>query len=193
MPREELEVNLEFLGLIVLENRLKKETTASINELNDADIRCIMVTGDNLLTAISVGRDCDMLRPNESVISINCDNSTPPKLYYTLNNLKPKNTPRDVSVMSNSASIVSLDTMETQIQSTMKYGDSIKPAINNNYRFALTGKVWEAIREYHSDDLLARVLTRGTIFARMGPDQKQQLVEELQRLGYYVGKSRNLH
>ncbi|XP_044764147.1 polyamine-transporting ATPase 13A3-like isoform X2 [Coccinella septempunctata] len=185
--REELEVNLEFLGLIVLENRLKQETTASINELNDADIRCVMVTGDNLLTAISVARDCDMLRPHESVITINCDNSTPPNLYFTLNNLKPKNTPNDASVMSNSASVISLDTVESQVQSSYRNGDPKKPAINNNYRFALTGKVWEVIREYHSDELLGRVLTRGTIFARMGPDQKQQLVEELQKLGYYVG------
>lgn len=43
--RENLEVDLELLGLIVLENRLKPETTPCIQMLNDANIRVIMVTG----------------------------------------------------------------------------------------------------------------------------------------------------
>lgn len=29
---------------------------------------------------------------------------------------------------------------------------------------------------------------KGTIFARMSPDQKQQLVQELQKMGYFVGQ-----
>lgn len=180
IKREELEVDLKFLGFIVFENMLKPETKPSIKELLDADIRCVMITGDNLLTAISVARDCDLLRPEESVITINCDNMNPPNLFYTLNNYKPKNSP---NITSNSSSFISLDTIESQIQS---HADSKKPSINNNYRFALTGKVWQAIKEHYSD-LLGKILTRGTIFARMDPDQKQQVVEELQRLGYCVG------
>lgn len=57
----------------------------------------------------------------------------------------------------------------------------------NNYRFAVTGKVWSTVRNYYPE-LIPRLVTRGAIFARMSPDQKQQLVEELQGLGYYVGK-----
>lgn len=51
----------------------------------------------------------------------------------------------------------------------------------------MNGKVWSVIQE-HYPDLVAPSAIRGTIFARMSPDQKQQLVQELQRLGYYVGK-----
>lgn len=36
------------------------------------------------------------------------------------------------------------------------------------------------------------MVTRGAIFARMSPDQKQQLVQELQSLGYYVGKQKHI-
>lgn len=43
--REQVEKGLTFLGLLVMENRLKPETTPVINTLNDANIRTIMVTG----------------------------------------------------------------------------------------------------------------------------------------------------
>jgi cation-transporting ATPase 13A2 len=39
-----------------MQNTLKPETTPVITELKKANIRCVMVTGDNLLTAISVAR-----------------------------------------------------------------------------------------------------------------------------------------
>lgn len=45
VQREEVEVDMTLLGLIVLENRLKPETTACIQHLNNANIRVIMVTG----------------------------------------------------------------------------------------------------------------------------------------------------
>lgn len=45
MQREVIEKDLDFLGLIVLENRLKPETFPSIQALNDASIRVVMVTG----------------------------------------------------------------------------------------------------------------------------------------------------
>lgn len=40
-----MEKNLNFVGLIVMENKQKPETTPVIKELREANIRCIMVTG----------------------------------------------------------------------------------------------------------------------------------------------------
>lgn len=57
----------------------------------------------------------------------------------------------------------------------------------SKYVFSLTGKTWALIKQYYPE-LIPKVVTRGAIFARMSPDQKQQLVQELQSLGYYVGK-----
>jgi cation-transporting ATPase 13A3/4/5 len=39
-----------------MENKLKDVTTETIKTLNGANIRTIMATGDNVLTAISVGK-----------------------------------------------------------------------------------------------------------------------------------------
>ncbi|CAG2108240.1 unnamed protein product, partial [Medioppia subpectinata] len=51
---------------------------------------------------------------------------------------------------------------------------------------AITGKTFKILRDYYPD-LLKKVAIRGTVFARMAPEQKQQLVELLQELGYIVG------
>lgn len=61
MKRQDAESDLEFLGFIIFENKLKPSTTEVINELNDADIRKVMCTGDNILTAISVARECNLI------------------------------------------------------------------------------------------------------------------------------------
>lgn len=59
------------------------------------------------------------------------------------------------------------------------------------FKLALTGNTWAIVRDSFPE-LLPRICARGAVFARMSSDQKQQLVQELQALGYYVGKfSRN--
>jgi len=65
LKRDEAESNLEFVGFIIFENKLKSTTTRVITELNQAGIRNAMCTGDNILTAISVARECKMIGPNE--------------------------------------------------------------------------------------------------------------------------------
>ena len=48
--RSVLEENAEFLGFLILQNRIKPESKGVIKELRDADIKTLMVTGDNILT-----------------------------------------------------------------------------------------------------------------------------------------------
>lgn len=70
IPREKIECDLTFLGFVILENRLKPDTCDIINDLSAANIRTIMVTGDNILTALSVAHDCDMIPTGQSVIIV---------------------------------------------------------------------------------------------------------------------------
>ncbi|ROT85511.1 hypothetical protein C7M84_012527 [Penaeus vannamei] len=52
-PREVLEEGAMFLGLVLLQNKLKVETAPVLAALHQADITTVMITGDNLLTALS--------------------------------------------------------------------------------------------------------------------------------------------
>lgn len=65
LTRAEAECDLEFVGFIIFENKLKPSTSSVISELNKASIRNIMCTGDNILTAVSVARECQMVDPDE--------------------------------------------------------------------------------------------------------------------------------
>mgnify|MGYP005989283285 CR=1 FL=1 len=60
MSRADTESNLDFIGFIIFENKLKPTTAAVLTELTESNIRSVMVTGDNILTAISVARECGL-------------------------------------------------------------------------------------------------------------------------------------
>lgn len=216
LTREEVEADLCFLGLVVLENRLKPQTTGVISVLRGANIRTVMVTGDNMLTALSVARDCGIIPMGQRVIMVHSTGALPgqpPQLYYT--QTQQVNTPTDTlmigdfSQMTGSNSVASLETMESVTATNtntnhMPNGtaqnslmtDIEIPVDNNvcgphdmgaltNYSFALTGATWGVIKT-HYPELVARIATRGAVFSRMSPEQKQQLVQQLQSLGYYV-------
>ena len=70
MVRTEVETDLEFLGLIVLENRIKRETKPVIKQLKGANVRTVMVTGDHIQTAVSVAKDCKMISSKSQVVFV---------------------------------------------------------------------------------------------------------------------------
>ena len=67
MQREQIECGLIFLGFLVFENLLKPQTEPTIRKLKQANVKAIMATGDNGLTAISVARECEILNSELSV------------------------------------------------------------------------------------------------------------------------------
>lgn len=44
--RDLIETNLDFLGLIIMQNKIKPETAGVLCELQQANIRTLMVTGN---------------------------------------------------------------------------------------------------------------------------------------------------
>ena len=70
MERSEVESRLEFLGLIVLENRIKTETKPVIKQLHGAKLRTIMITGDHIQTAVSVAKECKMIPSKSQVVFV---------------------------------------------------------------------------------------------------------------------------
>jgi len=45
VEREEVETDLDFLGFMIFENRLKPATNGIIQKLNEANIKTVMLTG----------------------------------------------------------------------------------------------------------------------------------------------------
>ncbi|XP_057556531.1 polyamine-transporting ATPase 13A2 isoform X3 [Hippopotamus amphibius kiboko] len=129
LTRDTVERKLSLLGLLVMRNLLKPQTTAVIHALRRTCIRTVMVTGDNLQTAVTVAQACGMVGPQERLVIVH---ATPPAQGQP----------------------ASLELLPVE-----------SPAAVNG----------------------AQVLVQGTVFARMAPEQKTELVCELQKLQYCVG------
>lgn len=66
--RDELEADVQCVGLLVFKNLLKDDTTAAIAELQDqGNTRAVMITGDNVLTGIAIAQACG-LAANEPML-----------------------------------------------------------------------------------------------------------------------------
>ncbi|XP_034951559.1 probable cation-transporting ATPase 13A3 [Chelonus insularis] len=169
MHRDQVEKDLEFLGLVILENRLKEPTIRVIDELREANIHVLMITGDNIQTAVSVAKECKILSREETVIGVTVvpgDKKHEQKIYFNIQGMPVKYSPEKGKLMT------SLNMIEKGMETI-------------NYRFALTGQTWQLLREFYPE-LIPKICVRGAVFARMTSEQKQQLVVELMQLGYYV-------
>uniref|UniRef100_A0A8C4FCF4 Polyamine-transporting ATPase 13A3 n=1 Tax=Dicentrarchus labrax TaxID=13489 RepID=A0A8C4FCF4_DICLA len=169
ISRDHIEANMEFLGLIIMQNKLKAETPGVLQDLHGAHIRTVMVTGDNMLTAISVARDCGMIPPQDTVIIADAlppHNGQAAKITWRYADKPSKISRLEVSLED----VCHVDEQKTQ----------------ELYHFAMNGKSFAVIEE-HFPDMLQKLVLHGTVFARMAPDQKTQLIEALQGVDYFVG------
>uniref|UniRef100_A0A2K6JTV7 Polyamine-transporting ATPase 13A3 n=1 Tax=Rhinopithecus bieti TaxID=61621 RepID=A0A2K6JTV7_RHIBE len=175
ISRDAIENNMDFMGLIIMQNKLKQETPAVLEDLHKANIRTVMVTGDNMLTAVSVARDCGMILPQDKVIIAE---ALPPKdgkvakinWHYA-----------DSLTQCSHPSAIASEAIPVKL-----VHDSLEDLQMTRYHFAMNGKSFSVILE-HFQDLVPKLMLHGTVFARMAPDQKTQLIEALQNVDYFVG------
>ncbi|CAJ0920884.1 unnamed protein product [Ranitomeya imitator] len=165
LEREEVESDLVFLGFLIMENKLKPQTKPVIQELTEAKIRTVMITGDNLQTACTIGKASGMIPPGSELIVIEAN---APEGSYP-------------------ASITWGSTEKIQDKSNAPQDSCISICdAKQSFHFAMTGKSYKVIVN-HFYELLPKILLKGTIFARMSPGQKSSLIEELQKIDYYAG------
>uniref|UniRef100_A0A7N6FGA8 P-type ATPase A domain-containing protein n=1 Tax=Anabas testudineus TaxID=64144 RepID=A0A7N6FGA8_ANATE len=148
LHRGDVEKDMQFLGLLLMKNLAKPESAKVIKILRLAHLRSVMVTGDNILTAVNVAKICGMVGSDEKVIFVN---ATPP-------------TARSMPTLR-----FSLEDTQSSVEGSF------------GYHLAINGKSFAALCDYFPEHL-PKVLMRATVFARMAPDQKTQLVKELQKL-----------
>ncbi|KAI8144258.1 hypothetical protein BJV82DRAFT_557186 [Fennellomyces sp. T-0311] len=66
--RDQMEQDIDFMGLIIFKNQLKEDTTENIAELKAGATRTIMITGDTALTGVFIARQCGMALPNSRIL-----------------------------------------------------------------------------------------------------------------------------
>ncbi|XP_070695999.1 polyamine-transporting ATPase 13A2 [Pempheris klunzingeri] len=166
IERGEVEKDMHFLGFLMMKNLMKPESPKVINILRLAHLRSVMVTGDNILTAVNVAKSCGMVGSDEKVIFVNATPHTAQSMPTLTFNLE--------------------DSGSTAGQSSVEIITRCLYQGGFGYHLAISGKSFAALCD-HFPEYLPKVLLRATVFARMTPDQKTQLVKELQKLNYRVG------
>ena len=170
--RPTLESGLTLLGLIVLENAVKPETAPTLAVLKQAKVRCVMVTGDHSITAISVAKECGLIADGVRVY---------------------QGTVKDGEVQWRDSE----DDARMLDPLTLRPVN----AEPHPYELAITGDVFRVLLPSPSPSfssflassspvhatLFRRVLLSTTIFARMTPDQKAVVITSLQSLSLYTG------
>ncbi|KAK6177645.1 hypothetical protein SNE40_015705 [Patella caerulea] len=173
ISRDKVERDMTFLGLMVLQNQLKPQTTPVMKTLKKAKIRTVMVTGDMIQTAISVARNCNMVGPRDQVIIVK---ATPPTKH------------EGAKIEWESAELQSEDGAwdDQDSNNSESYQPICMEELDSKTHLAISGRSFSVITNYFPH-LMPKICVKGTVFARMAPDQKYQLIENLQKLDYIVG------
>ena len=123
-------------------------------------------SGDNLQTAVTVAKECGMIDPQQRVLHVETE-----LVEASTNAAKHlRVTYKDLSSSSEF------------IKGTMMNSVSVH---NGNYCFALDGATFRALKTYDVY-LVEKIVHRAKVFARMAPEDKQNLIEILQKIGYWL-------
>ena len=197
------ESSLVFCGFIVLENALKPATADVIAVLRgQAGIPVHMVTGDNPVSAVCIARQAGMVEAGWRVFI--GDLAERPEAHALGSSSSVGGSDSSAVVwrdVDDEASLLDPATLLPVSSSS----SSSKPG--RPYRLALTGRAFTHLLAQHRAAVAAhaassvsnstatppplwplhRALLNCAVLARMSPDNKAQLVEELQACGLYVG------
>ncbi|ELA47791.2 HAD ATPase, P-type, family IC [Vavraia culicis subsp. floridensis] len=155
------EQSLTFLGFIIFANKLKPATIPVIHNLKLADITCLMATGDNILTAISVAKECGMIEQDTPII---------------------------FPVLEEKNEIEKNEMEWCVIGEGSYYFDKLrrklfKESNEVEYVIAIEGREFEELLE---DE---QILDKTIVYARMNPEQKKMLCNRMECI--FVGDGAN--
>ena len=169
-PRNEIEKDLDFLGFIVFQNIVKPGSKATINTLQKANIRCVMATGDNLKTAAAVARQVDIIKEMQSTVKIKVQNGTV-----------------KFNVLTKSEKYSAVGDTVLKIDDPAWVFNQELYMRGLPYAIVLTGNTYKKLKSLNQSNILKNVLLSAGVFARMSPEDKVALIEDLKALDYGVG------
>lgn len=179
IDRSSVEKDLTFLGFIIFENKLKAASASIIASLSSAKIPSLMCTGDNLFTAISVGRACGIINADSIV-------------YYPTSYHDVASTRHVQWKCVDDVEHLEFDPLNLEPHKLFKSVDLEKSEELNiddpSFVLAIDGDFFDWMRGHLDPLYSSEVLKKTVIYARMGPNHKQLLVECLQGESSYGNK-----
>lgn len=156
VARDQVESNLEFAGFLIFHCPLKADAVTSIKQLNDSSHRCIMITGDNPLTAIHIAAEVDIVDRETLIL--------------------------DVRDNASDGQDLSWRTTDENKVIPFKAGDPLDEKLFDEFDVCMTGA---ALKQFEERPDQWNILVQNTwVYARVSPSQKEFILNTLKRLGY---------
>lgn len=156
LTRDSVERGLEFGGFLIFHCPLKPDARATLQALNDSSHRCIMITGDNPLTAVHVAGEVEIVDRETLILDAKEGSSDPTELVW-------KTTDESKIIPVNAK-------------------DPIDTSLFETYDVCMTGA---AMAQYSDQlDKWDQLVNHTWVYARVSPSQKELILNTLKRLGY---------
>ncbi|KAF8664216.1 hypothetical protein AX16_000779 [Volvariella volvacea WC 439] len=155
LPREQVESNLIFAGFLVFHCPLKEDAVAALKMLADSSHRCVMITGDNPLTAVHVAKDVEIVDRETLILDLRED-------------------PRDET------DLIWRTVDETKII-PVNPDEPLDSSLFDEYDICITGA---AMKQFYGKPSWNDLVQNTWVYARVSPSQKEQILTSLKSLGY---------
>ncbi|KAL0958887.1 hypothetical protein HGRIS_014206 [Hohenbuehelia grisea] len=155
LPRDEVERGLVFAGFLVFHCPLKEDAVASLKMLADSSHRCIMITGDNPLTAVHVARDVEIVDRETLILDLK------------------ENPAHDLDFVWR--------TIDERKIIPVNPEEPLDTSLFDDYDICLTG---HAIKAFESRPSWTDLVQNTWVYARVSPIQKETILTTLKSLGY---------
>ena len=155
LKREDVEKELIFAGFLVLQCPLKDDAMSSVRMLNESSHRCVMITGDNPLTAVHVARQVEIVDRDVLILDAPENDKSGEKLVW-----------KSVD-----------ETVNIPVDPTKPFDDNII----REKDLCVTGY---ALAKYKNQPALPQLLRYTWVYARVSPKQKEDILLGLKDLGY---------
>ncbi|WVF71386.1 hypothetical protein IAT40_006190 [Kwoniella sp. CBS 6097] len=152
--RDEVECKLTFAGFLVFHCPLKPDAVETLKMLNDSSHRCIMITGDNPLTAVHVAKDVEIVDRDVMILDLK-EGTTTDELVW-----------RDVD-----------ETNVIPVNPSKPFDKSLFA----KYDICVTGA---ALKQYEGTPAVLDLVKHTWVYARVSPSQKEFILSTLRDLGY---------
>lgn len=155
LKREEVEAGLTFAGFLVLQCPLKDDAMSAVRMLNESSHRCVMITGDNPLTAVHVARQVEIIDREVLILDTPEHDDSGEKLVWR--------------------------SVDDKVNIPVDPNKPLDSEILQQKDLCVTGY---ALAKYKDQAALPQLLRHTWVYARVSPKQKEDILLGLKDAGY---------
>jgi len=155
LMREDVESGLTFAGFLVLQCPLKDDAMSAVRMLNESSHRCVMITGDNPLTAVHVARQVEIIDRDVLILDAPEHDDSGKKLVWK--------------------------SVDDKVNISVDPSKALDEEIIQSKDLCVTGY---ALAKYKDQPALPQLLRHTWVYARVSPKQKEDILLGLKDAGY---------